>query len=276
MSNSEFSWRAANGLKILAQEWKPSVEARGAVALVHGLGEHSGRYEHVAAALNQAGYALIGFDLPGHGKSGGTRGHSSYEEIMVEIDHLLQETSQRYTGKPRFLYGHSLGGALVLYYTLKRRPDLCGVIATSPGLAPGTPVRPSKLFLAKMMARIYPAFKVNNDLDISYLSHDPEIKPRYAQDPLVHPYISARLGLDLLTMGKWIQEHAPEFSTPLLLMQGSQDPLVSPQATAVFASAVPENKITYKVWEGYYHETHNETGKAQVLQFMIDWLDQHI
>lgn len=273
MSSTPFSWQNAKGIKIYAQEWRPSGEPRGVVALVHGLGEHSGRYQHVAEALNAAGYGMIGFDLPGHGQTEGVRGHAAYDEILDDIDCLLAEAGERYPGKRCFLYGHSLGGALVLYYTLKRKPNLNGVIASAPGLEVGAPVAAPKLLLAKVMAKLAPTFTMENGLDVNNLSHDPALVQAYKDDPLVHPRISARLGVDLLTRGSWIMSHAAEFPVPLLLIQGSGDRLVSPQANAAFARLVPADKITYKLWEGFYHESHNEPEKAQVLQVMIGWLD---
>lgn len=275
MGHIEFSWQTARGLNIYAQSWIPEGEIRGVVALVHGLGEHSGRYAHVAAALNQAGYALTGFDLPGHGKSGGTRGHTSFEETLFEIDHLLEDAGRRFPNRPRFLYGHSMGGSLTLYYLLRRKPDLCGAVVTSPGLGVGQPVPSMKIFLAKVMARLFPAFTMENGLDLNNLSRDEAVVTTYRQDPLVHPRISARLGLDLLTLGAWIQANAVELETPLLLIQGGGDHIVSPQATEAFAQAAPASKITYKVWENFYHELHNEPEKDQVFQFMLDWLDKH-
>jgi alpha-beta hydrolase superfamily lysophospholipase len=276
MSSTEFSWKNEQGWKIYAQDWAPPGKTVGAVALVHGLGEHTGRYRRVAEMLNQAGYALTGFDLPGHGQSEGSRGYASYDGILNDIDCLLREISQRYPGRPRFLYGHSLGGALVLYYTLKRRPELRGVVASSPGLAPGTRVSPATLLSAKVMARLAPAFRLNNGLDLTNLARDPAVIQAYTTDRLVHPYISARLGLDLITKGAWVQEHAAEFPLPLLLFRGSADRLVSAQAIATFVKAVPQARLTYKEWEGFYHETHNEPEKQQVLQYMIDWLNQHL
>ncbi len=289
MSSTTFEWQDAQKRKIFAQDWRPQgaprggsgkppfdAAERGVVALVHGLGEHTGRYQHVAAALNAAGYGLIGFDLPGHGRSEGKRGHAGYDEILDDIDCLLKEAGQRYPDAPRFLYGHSLGGALVLYYTLKRRPDLRGVIASSPGLATAAPVSSGKLLLAKVMARLAPSFTMDNGLDLNYLAHDPAVSAAYQNDPLVHNQISARLGMDLLTKGQWILEQAPSFPLPLLLIQGSADHLISTKVNDAFARAVPAEKITYKVWENQYHETHNEPQKQQALQFIIDWMDKRL
>ncbi len=274
MSSTTFEWQDAKKQKIFAQDWRPQGALRGVVALVHGLGEHTGRYQHVAAAFNAAGYGLIGFDLPGHGLSDGKRGHAGYDEILDDIDCLLKEAGKSYPNAPRFLYGHSLGGALVLYYTLKRKPDLRGVIASSPGLATAAPVSSGKLLLAKVMARLAPSFTMANGLDLSGLAHDAAVIAAYKNDPLVHDQISARLGIDLLTKGQWILEQAPSFPLPMLLVQGSADRLISPQVNAAFAKAAPREKITYKVWENQYHETHNEPQKQQAIQYIIDWLNQ--
>ena len=140
MQHIEFAQQAPDGVQFYFQSWQPETPAKAIACLVHGLGEHSGRYAHVGAALNVAGYALLGFDLRGHGKSGGPRGHTpSYETLMDDIGRLLAEARQRYPGQPQFLYGHSLGGNLVLNYALRRKPGLAGVIATSPAIRTATP-----------------------------------------------------------------------------------------------------------------------------------------
>ncbi len=273
---STFTWQDAKAVTITAQDWRPQEEPRAVVVLVHGLGEHIGRYQHVAEALNATGFGVIGFDLPGHGRSSGPRGHASYNQIMDDIDHLLKEAAQRYPGTPCFLYGHSLGGSLVLYYCLKRRPDLQGVIASAPGLATGVPVPSSKLFLAKVMAVLAPSYSMDNGLDLTYLSHDPAVIQAYKNDPLVHPKISASLGKDLLTSGSWILEHAGEFRLPLLLMQGAGDRIVSVTYNTLFAKAVPQDKVTFKLWEGLYHEPHNEPEQQEVILYMIKWINTRL
>lgn len=276
MKQQEFGWQTKSGLQIYAKKWMPDGETRAVVALVHGLGEHVNRYQHVAEQFTAAGIAMVGFDLPGHGRSGGIRGHASFASIGDEIDHLLKEIRTQYPGKPCFLYGHSLGGASVLYYTLKRRPDLAGTIVTSPGLGVSVPVPAWKSLLAKTMARIYPSLTMANGLDLNNLSHDPVIIQAYRSDPLVHDRVSASLGWDILTQGAGIIEKAGQYPVPLLLMQGSEDHLVSPSATNDFAKHVPSGLLTYKVWDGLYHETHNEVEKQQVIQTMLDWLNMHI
>ncbi|GAP14440.1 lysophospholipase [Longilinea arvoryzae] len=274
MSHLEFSWQSKDGLQFFAQEWRPDGNIRAGVALVHGIGEHSGRYRHVADYFNKQGIGVVSMDHRGHGRTGGLRGHGSYDQILEDIDRLLEETRQRYPGLPIFLYGHSLGGSLVLYYVLKRRPQLNGVICTSPGLIPA-PQPQSKIILAHVMAVIAPSFRVNTDLDQSGLSRDPSVAQIYAADPLVHGMISARLGLDLLQDGEWIIQHASEFSLPLLLMHGSADRLADPNGSKRFASQA-KGDITFKMLDGWYHELHNEPDQKIILDEMVTWIDRHL
>lgn len=275
MKLQEFSWQASDGNKVYAQEWAPETAPKAAIALVHGLGEHTGRYAHVAKAFTDAGYVIYGCDLHGHGKTEGIRGYSpSYEVMMQDIDHELGELAKRYPGIPRFLYGHSMGGNLVLYYTLLRKPQIAGVITTAPAVGTG-PISSVKLLMAKIFSRLAPRMQMDNGLDLANLSRDTEVAHKYQTDPLVHAKITARLGYDMISSGPWLLEHANEFALPLLLMQGSADHLVSPEKSREFASRVPGD-VTFKMWDGFYHELHNEPEKAEVIQTMLNWLDQHI
>jgi alpha-beta hydrolase superfamily lysophospholipase len=282
MPHFDFALPAADGVQLYFQAWQPGAP-RGVVCLVHGLGEHSGRYTHVAAALNEANYALLGFDLRGHGKSAGPRGHTpSYDTLLDDIGRLLDEAVKRYPGLPCFLYGHSLGGSLVLNYALRRKLTLsgeersrriAGIISTSPSLRTATPPPSVKVAIGKLLYNLAPGLQMANGLDRSSLSRDPKVIEAYSADPLVHDRISARLGLDLLQSGKWALAHAAEFPlVPLLLVHGTADRITSAPATQEFASKV-RGDCTLKLWERFYHETHNEPEKDQVLRFMIGWLD---
>jgi acylglycerol lipase len=277
MNQSEFSWKNEAGLNLIGREWLPDAEPQAVVALIHGLGEHCGRYQHVAEAFTQAGYAVIAFDLQGHGKSDGVRGHFlSYDSVMQDITHLLNEAKSRHPGVPLFLYGHSLGGNLVLFYTLKQKPQLAGVICTSPGLGVGK-VPAVKLFLGKVLYAVAPATQMENGLDVNGLSRDPEVAKKYLADPLVHSKISARLALDLINSGQWIVENAAQFpSVPLLLLQGSADRLVNPAMTELFSKNAPAKLMTYKVFDGHLHELHNEHDKADTIALMSRWIANYI
>lgn len=269
----EFSWINEVGINMFGQEWLPDAEPLAVVALVHGLGEHRGRYQHVAEAFTKAGYAVIALDLQGHGKSGGVRGHIlSYESAVQDITHLLDEARSRHPGLPLFLYGHSMGGNLVLYYSMKQHPHLAGVICTSPGLGVAE-VPALKMLFGKIMYKLAPATQIENGLDVAGLSRDPEVAKAYSADPLVHSKISARLALDMIQSGQWMVENAASFpAMPLLLLQGSADRLVDPAMTDRFARGCPPALLTYKVFEGHYHELHNEPDKAETILLMIRWI----
>lgn len=277
MQHSEYEWTSKDNVKIFGQEWKPEKKQKAAIALIHGLGEHSGRYEHVAEVFTAAGYSLTAFDLRGHGKTEGIRGHApSIDAVMADITHNIELTREHFPGMPVFLYGHSLGGNLGLYYCLTQKPQLKGAIITSPGLGLASPIPPAKLFMAKALYALVPTLLMDNGLDRTGLSRDPEVEKKYSADPLVHGKASTRFALDVLNCGAYNLEHAGEFPLPLLLMQGTADRIVSPQLTKAFANAAPISKITYKEWEGFYHELHNEPEKAKVFEAMLDWIEQEL
>ncbi len=274
MQQRDFSFKTQDGLVLRATEWKPESTPKAAILLVHGIGEHIGRYQYVAKFFTDANYALTGFDLRGHGKSEGIRGHApSFDTLMGDITQAIAIVRKNFPGLPIFLYGHSLGGSLVIYYSITQDSHPAGVIVTSPALGVTVPIPPAKMMLGKLMYSLYPTFQMKNGLDPDDLSHDTSVGQRYLSDPLVHPFTTARLGLDLLNSGAFSIEHAKEIHWPMLLMQGTCDKLVNPQLTRKFADQAPSSMITYKEWEGFNHELHNEVEKDKVLQTMVDWLD---
>jgi alpha-beta hydrolase superfamily lysophospholipase len=276
MRHREFGWVSTDGLELYAQAWVPEGEPQAVVCLVHGIGEHTGRYGYVAGRLTTAGYAVLGFDLRGHGRSAGQRGHTpSFDRLLDDIGLLLERAAQDYPGKPRFLYGHSLGGGLVLNYELRRHPAIAGVIATSPSLQQTKPSPAMKIALGRVMYRLAPSFSMASGLELAALSRDPQVIRDYQADPLVHELVSARLGIDLIDTGQWALDRAAQFSLPLLLIHGGADRITSPEATRLFASRVPGD-VSLHILEGCYHETHNEAEKESMTQIMIDWLARHV
>jgi len=275
MQISEWNWKSCDDLDLYARAWEPNGEPKASIMLVHGLGEHVVRYDHVAAALTEAGYAMLGFDLCGHGKSGGPRGHTtSYDALMDDIAAFSVQVDKRYPGLPIFLYGHSLGGNLVLNYALRRKPDLRGVIATGPWLKLAFAPPASQVTLGRLMNGIAPGFTQHSKLNTNGLSHDQAVVSAYENDPLVHDKISARLFVEMYETGNWALDHAAEFPLPLLLMHGSADPITSAEASQEFAEKAGD-KVTLKIWDGLYHEIHNEPEKAEVFKVMLDWLAKH-
>ena len=276
MKHTEFKFKTFDGLQLFGQSWQPEVQSRAVVCFIHGLGEHSGRYAHLADSLNQAGYILISFDLRGHGKSEGPRGHTpTYEALMNDVSSLLEVANQQFSQLSFFLYGHSLGGSLVLNYILRRQPQFKGVIVTAPWLRLAFEPPAFKIILGKITNQLFPAFSQKSDLDTKVLSHDAEVVHAYENDPLVHDHISARMFIGIYQSGQWVLEHASEFSLPLLLMHGGDDKIISVEASREFADKINGN-CTFKIWDGFYHEIHNEPEKEKVFKFMVDWLDKQV
>jgi alpha-beta hydrolase superfamily lysophospholipase len=275
MQTREWNFTSFDDIKMYAQEWTPDGDMKAALILVHGLGEHSGRYAHVGAVLAKNGYGLFGFDLRGHGKSGGPRGHApSYEAFMKDIDIMFENVKATHPGKPLFIYGHSLGGLLVLSYVLNRKPEIKGAIVTSPGLRTALQDQKAKVFMAKLLGSIAPAATLPSGLDPNAVSSDPEIVRKYKEDPLVHDTISFGMAKSLIVAIPSVYAHVAEFPVPLLLMHGENDQIAFPVGSEEVASLV-KGDCTLKLWEGMSHETHNEPGKEKVFAYLLDWLAKH-
>jgi alpha-beta hydrolase superfamily lysophospholipase len=276
MADQYYTLFSPDGQQLYGQGWPCDQKPKAVVCVVHGLGEHCGRYAHVAEALNAACYAVLAYDQRGHGQTAGQRGHApSFDTLLDDVSLLLAEAANCYPGLPRFLYGHSMGGNVVLRHAMTRRPQIAGVIATSPALGANKTPLPTRV-IGRIMYRVKPTFSLSNGLDQAGLSHDPRVIDDYQGDPLVHDRVSARFGLDLLDSMAWVSAHAAEFPPiPLLLVHGTDDRITSPAATQAFASQV-KGEHELKLWDGLYHETHNEPERDVVLRYLIDWLDRRV
>ena len=274
MKTFEWEWKSFDGLTMYSKGWAPDGEPKAVVCLVHGLGEHIGRYDHVGAAFVEAGYALLGFDHRGHGKSGGPRGHApSAEAYYKDMDAILAEASRRYPSAPRFMYGHSLGGFLSLAYALNRKPAVRGMIISSPGLMTALHEQKVKVTLAKILGAIAPTITLPSGLDARHISRDPQVVKTYVNDPLVHDKTSTGFGRAALQAGEFVFAHAAELSVPILLAYCSDDKIAFPRGSDEFAKLAPKQLVTLKRFDGLYHEPHNEPEKADVLKTYVQWLD---
>ena len=269
------SRQESRGLRLYYQAWEPDARPRAVVALVHGLGEHVARHAHLAEALVGAGYAMMGFDQRGHGRSGGLRGDApSYEALLDDIDLLMDWVTESHPRVPVFMYGHSLGGGLVLNYVLRRAPRVRGVISSSPWLRTAAKLTPMQAFLADTVAPIFPTVRTKWGSP-SVLSRDPGIAPAFKRDPLAHGLVSARMYLECVRAGEWALEHARDFPAPLLLMHGTGDRLTSWEASREFARRLGR-RATWRTWDGSYHELHNELQGPQVIKVIVNWMKRRL
>jgi len=271
MDEKQFELLSEDGAALFAREWKPEGKITGVICIVHGLGEHSGRYKEFAETFTAQGYSVIGFDLRGHGRSFGKRGHvDGYNILMNDINCLVNMALELYPDFPCFLYGHSMGGNLVLNYALRRNPAISGVIASAPWLNLTSPPAKPLLIITSILNRIYPSLSLPNGLKSTDLCHETKVQSDYQQDPLTHHKISVRLFKIMHDSGLWAIEHAREFPLPLLIMHGTADKVTSLEGSKRFAEQVRE--CTFKKWHGLYHELHNEQEKKAVLEYVLDWL----
>ena len=264
----------APGLQLALRDW-PLADAtavRAQVLIVHGLGEHSGRYEHVAQQLNGWGYAVRSFDLWGHGLSDGERGsmrdeHALLDDLAAVVDHTRKTMA---AGQSLVLLGHSLGGLLAARFVSLRMRPIDALVLSSPALDPGLNAF-QKLLLATLPG-IAPNLRVGNGLQVKYLSHDPAVVAAYQADPLVHDRISARLALFIAQAGREVLATAPQWSTPTLLLFAGQDKLVSPQGSRDFLKLAPGAMVQSLCFEALFHEIFNEAEAGGVFAALQQWL----
>ena len=276
IEQNQFTWTTKSREKIYAYSWPVEEDAKAVICLVHGLGEHLHRYEHLAQYYNERGYIVMAFDNVGHGRSGGKRGHvSNYQIHMNNINELLQEAEKRYPLLPRFLYGHSMGGNFVLNYGLRNNPQIAGLITTGAFITLDKMPSPFLMGFVKLIRHILPALLQPNDLNPEHVSSDPEEVEKYMNDPLVHDKISTNAAVELFAAAEWLEKYSGHVDIPVLLMHATDDYLTSPNGSKLLANNL-EGDVTLKEWEGMYHEVHNEPDQEEVFDYTIDWIEKKI
>lgn len=276
MNPKSFKFSTQDGLTLLGRGWvAPIDQPKGIVYLVHSLGEHSGRYDHVGNQLALAGYHLIGFDLRGHGLSEGRRGYSPGLANLLEDIRALIDESQNHLGDrlPKFIYGQGFGGNLAIHFGLQSSSKFQGFIITSPHLSTNILDNYSKLSITKILAKYFPRLRVDIGISPEALSRNLAIVQAFRNDVYVHDKISARLKLELIKSAQSALENAYRWDAPLLLMHGSADRISAYPASEKFACQAT-GQVDYVRWEGYYHELHHDLGHEAVIEKITSWLNQ--
>lgn len=267
---------ASDGDNLAVQDWPldPGTRLRGVVLLVHGLGEHAGRYEDLARWLNARGFAVRGYDHYGHGDSGGVRGGLPSDLRLVEdLADILGSTRKRMPADtPLILLGHSLGGLVAAHLVAQGLAQVDGLVLSSPALDPGLSAF-QKLLLA-VLPSIAPNLRVGNGLDPKWISHDPKVVQAYQQDRLVHDRISGRLARYIAETGPLVLAAAPKWEIPTLLLYAGADRLVSPRGSDAFAKAAPARVVESQLYPDLYHEIFNEQAREPVYARLGLWLDR--
>jgi alpha-beta hydrolase superfamily lysophospholipase len=270
-----------DALRLHVKEWLPEgiasrAQCRAGVMMIHGLGEHSGRYAALADWFTRRGFAVLAYDQRGHGKSGGEKGDmlrpSDYVAHGLEVlMHFKNALGQR-----PFLLGHSLGGAVAASMVIERQAPVAGLILSSPALDPG--LSRLQLALLALMEKMAPRMAISNGLKWKFLSHDPEVVRAYRSDPLVHDRVTTAPVRWLIDTCERLSVPNRPLMAPTLLMAAQDDRLVNPQGSDSFARHYAEAEMTYYPLEGYYHEIFNEdtVRREKVLALLGSWLDKYV
>lgn len=270
----------ADGLTLHLRRWPAASAApRGSVVLVHGLGEHAGRYVHVAEHLAARGFHVVGHDHRGHGRSGGPKGGlAAADDLLRDLAGVIDDTRARQPGT-LLLLGHSLGGLIAARFVAEglqpspaawRRP-VDRLVLSSPALDPGMNAV-QKLMLA-VAGPLLPTLSAGNGLKPSWISRDPGVVQAYKNDPLVHDRITPRLARFIVDGGRFVLERAPRWTVPTLLMWAGSDRCVAPRGSAAFAAAAPAAVVTSREFQPLYHEIFNEPEQSEVFTVLDAWLD---
>jgi alpha-beta hydrolase superfamily lysophospholipase len=270
------TYTAGDGDNLAVQDWPApeAVAARGLVLLVHGLGEHAGRYHHVAQRLNHCGFAVRGYDQYGHGESDGVRGALPRESRLVEdlIDVISSTRKRMPAGAPLILLGHSLGGLVAALLVALDRLPVEGLVLSSPAFA--VRLNPLQKLLLGTLPQYAPHFTVGSGLNPKFLSRDPAVVAAYRADRRVHDRLSARLGAFIAQTGPKLVARASQWKVPTLLLYAGDDQLVDPQGSRAFAANAPKQVVSAHGFPRLFHEVFNETDNEAVFDALRQWLDE--
>jgi acylglycerol lipase len=273
MMHKEFNFHIYQ-TNFYGQYWQAK-NTKAVIVLVHGMGEHSGRYKHVVKKLNENDFSVVAFDHFGHGKTTGKRGHNpSFEAVLESVSKTIEKAKALFPDAPIFLYGHSMGGNTVINYALKKKHDLKGIIATSPFLKLAFEPPKIKLAVGKLLQKIAPSITMGNELDANDISREKIEVDKYINDPLVHAKISPNFSLTFIDSGKWAIENASKLETPIFLLHGTGDKIIDYRGTQEFANN--SDKATLKLYENGYHELQNDLCKEEMLEDVVNWLNSQL
>ena len=273
-TTNTFTTKAGN--RLFEQAWEIE-NPKAAVVIVHGLGEHSGRYAHVAEHFNQHGYAVYSYDHLGHGQSEGARAYADSIDIWRDdLAQFLQRTRLQ-TGKlPLFVLAHSMGGLVFSYLAVSEMPKVDGVILSSAALAIGSDISPMLVRVAKMLSRISPKLGTQK-LDSKWISRDSAEVAKYDNDPLVYRGgIPARTGAEMMRAMEIVTKGTPRIKYPLLIVHGTADKIVDIEGSMQMHARAGSADKTLRLFDEGYHESHNEPNKAEVLNLYTDWMDERV
>jgi acylglycerol lipase len=277
MNHIEGKFIGVRNTQVFYQAWLPEGDVKAVLPIIHGLGEHSGRYMNVVNHFVPLGYVVYGLDQIGHGKSGGQREYvERFEDFSDTFTQYLAMVKQWQPGKPVFLLSHSIGGLIAAYYLLDHQAKFQGAIFSAPVVKVASHVTQMTVFMARALSLLAPTAGVL-PVDPSTISRDPDVVNAYINDPLVfHGKTTARLSAEMLRALTRVSAETGKITLPFLAMQGGADRLVDPDGAQILYERAGSKDKTLKIYDGLYHEIFNEPEHAMVFKDIETWLAAHV
>lgn len=277
MNHQEGFFEGVRKTRIYHQSWLPESDPKAVLMIVHGLGEHSGRYMNVVNHFVPMGYAVYGMDHPGHGKSDGTRKYvDCFEDFIENVKAYFDRIQGWQAGKPIFLVGHSMGGLIGAVYLLDHQAGLKGAILSGPSVKVPGNVSPVTVFIGKMLATLTPKLGLLKTAPEG-VSRDPAVVRAYIDDPLVYKgKTTVRLAAEMLKAMQRVSSEAGKITLPILILQGGADWIVDPSGSKMLYDLVSSADKELKIYDGLYHEVYNEPEHPGVLQDVEQWIAAHL
>lgn len=263
--------------RLYYQKWTPVSSGKKPVLIfVHGLNEHSGRYQNPVDFFLKKGFSIYLFDQRGHGRSDGLRSYvQDFNHFMRDLDEFVAYVSSKELGKPLFLIGHSMGGQVVLNYISVYKHHLSGAIVSSPNVRVAMKIPPLKKTAAQALGKVFPKLTLANEIDPKWVCRDHQVVREYKKDTLVSKKTTLKLLLEILRNQEKIMSLAERIQLPLFMMHAGADEITSPVGTQEFFEKVPGKNKELKIYEGFYHELFNEIGKEEVFEDMERWIKKY-
>ncbi|MEH6551480.1 MAG: lysophospholipase [Pseudomonadales bacterium] len=272
MSHLESTFESPIG-NIYYQQWSPAQDIKAVIMLIHGLAEHSSRYQHFADYFTQLGYAVCAIDLPGHGKSAGTPGYiDKFADFTRTVTRFLDLIKTQHADLPIYLVGHSMGGLISTTILLDHQAEISGCILSGPAIS--SPIQPPafQLYIIKLLSMLVPKLGVLA-LDSAGVSRDPKVVEKYINDPLNYTgKLSARIVSELFKGMANIRTRANEITTPILILHGGEDSMAAPEGSQLLFDRCQSNNKNLHIYPDLYHEIFNEPEQEAIFGEIANWL----
>jgi acylglycerol lipase len=277
MKHTEGIFRAYQDVELFHQAWLPDTAPRAVLLVVHGLADHSGRFNNLVQYFVPRGYLICSFDQRGHGKSPGLKGYiDNFATFTHDLDRFVSFIRHQYSGSSVFIIAHSVGGTVATAYSLLHQDDCSGLVLSGPTLQPGASVPRGLMAIAPLLSRLIPRTGLYT-IDASAISRDRSVIEAYSSDPLVYRgKIRTRLGIELLRTMRDLNSQFSKIHLPILILQGTDDRLSNPAGSRTLYERISSSDKTLKQYAGFYHEIFNEPGREEVFQDLERWLSARI